>query len=348
MSDGVTEDRVTENRLPDDAKRPTVEHLRALAAFADAGSVAGAAAKLHTIQPTMSRLLRIWQRPNACGAAVLEREGRRLHLTERGRVLVPAVRDLVRQHDQLVGFVTARVAQPQTVRLAIGNFAAEFYLAPALAQLRRAGAAVQVETVTVRGRERVLGTADGRFDLAIVTHDPLQIKTLAVGKGSSAEPLHVEVLARQPYCVIAGTGTAAAHDVGSVAVGRAASVEFLARHELVGLDRQSGIRLRLERDLRGKKLAARFAREAGAGGWSAAREYARQRLGVAIVPLATLRPDDRKDLVIRRLPEHLAIVDYLIHRRGDPNGGQREVKAALLRAARAHEKDVRSRWKGLV
>ena len=338
----------SEKRIADEPNRPTLDNLRALAAFVDAEGVAAAAVKLHTIQPTMSRLLKFWQRSNASGSAVLERKGRRLQVTAHGRVLVPAVRDLVRQYEQLVGFVAGRPQQPQTVRLALGNFAAEFYLPGAIAKLRGSNVAVQVETVTVRGRERVLGTADGRFDLAIVTHDPLQIKTLAAGKVTGTEPLQIGVLAQQPYCVIARKGTREAKDLESVAASRAVPEELLSRHELVGLDRQSGIRLRLERDLRGKGLTLRFATEAGSGGWSAAREYARHRLGLALVPLATLRPDDPKEFVIRRLPDYLAIVEYLIHRPGELNAGQRALKDALLRAAQYHQKEVRRRWKGLV
>ena len=34
------------------------------------------------------------------------------------------------------------------------------------------------------------------------------------------------------------------------------------------------------------------------------------------------------------------------HRRGDPNAAQRELRAALMRAAQSHQKEVRSRWKG--
>ena len=67
------------------------------------------------------------------------------------------------------------------------------------------------------------------------------------------------------------------------------------------------------------------------GGWAAAKEYARAGLGVAIVPRATIRPEDRKTLVCRKLSQQFAIAHYLIHRTESRSDVEEQVRAALSR-----------------
>src|SRR5262249_8214452 len=86
----------------------------------------------------------------------------------------------------------------------------------------------------------------------------------------------------------------------------------LAAFPLVGLDSQSGIRRQLEAHCRGKVPGLCFRFEAG--GWEAAKEYARHGLGVAVLPLALLAREDRKDVLVRRLPPEIRIQDLLIDR----------------------------------
>jgi DNA-binding transcriptional LysR family regulator len=338
---------MTENRkqLHSRSSRLSFEALRALAAFADAGNVADAASALGTTQPTMSHKLEVWRRNNVLGAAVLERKGRRLQLTEYGREILPAVRDLVRQYQQLLESCNGQTRAKQVVHIGVGSFSAEHYLAPALAELRRFGHTFQVVAEAVRGRDRIIGVADGRFDMAIVTHDALQIKPMVSARLARDETLEVEPLGRQVQCAVAKKGTQAGRDLEAASAGRTVRIEALAHFQLVGLDPRSGLRRLLERELRRKKLDLRFLSEGGAGGWAGARAYARHGLGVALVPLAALQPEDVRELTIRRLPDSFGIAENLIYRRGEPNTAQRELRAALVRAAAGHQKEVRNRWK---
>jgi DNA-binding transcriptional LysR family regulator len=84
------------------------------------------------------------------------------------------------------------------------------------------------------------------------------------------------------------------------------------------------------------------------GGWPIAKEYARQGLGVAVLPIACLSPDDATDLTIRRLSDELVMEDFLIHRADSLTRSQRDVKEALQRAVEHHERDTRRLWKNLV
>src|SRR5262245_49701970 len=106
-------------RLDRRSSRLSLDVMRALSAFTDAGNVADAARALGTIQPTMTRMLQVWQKKNLLGATVLERQGRRLQLTEHGRAILPAVRDLVRQYEQLVESCAGRTKATQLVRIGV-------------------------------------------------------------------------------------------------------------------------------------------------------------------------------------------------------------------------------------
>ncbi len=63
-----------------------------------------------------------------------------------------------------------------------------------------------------------------------------------------------------------------------------------------------------------RSTSSRLCFQYEAGGWEAAREYARHGLGVAVLPPLLLARDDRNDFLIRRLPLQFHIRDLLIHR----------------------------------
>ena len=117
----------------------------------------------------------------------------------------------------------------------------------------------------------------------------------------------------------------------------------------MGLDRESGLRRKIQRHLVSrKKPDLRFFSQTGMGGWPVAREYARQGLGVAVLPIACLSPNDAEDLTIRRLSDDLVMKDFLIRRAAPLTRSQRAVKDALQRAIELHERDTRRLWKNLV
>jgi DNA-binding transcriptional LysR family regulator len=56
-----------------------------------------------------------------------------VELTDKGRAALPAIRVLLRQHDQLAGWLNGRREHHQVLAIATGSFGARFYLPRALA-----------------------------------------------------------------------------------------------------------------------------------------------------------------------------------------------------------------------
>ncbi|WP_433794585.1 LysR family transcriptional regulator [Actinoplanes sp. CA-252034] len=76
-----------------------LRHLRYFVATAEAGTVSGAAARLHLTQPGLSRQLR--QLEKDLGVPLFDRSTSRLELSTTGRALLPQARDLLQRADAL-------------------------------------------------------------------------------------------------------------------------------------------------------------------------------------------------------------------------------------------------------
>jgi DNA-binding transcriptional LysR family regulator len=76
-----------------------LRHLRYFVATAEAGTVSGAAARLHLTQPGLSRQLRQLERD--LGVPLFDRSTTRLELSTTGRALLPQARDLLQRADAL-------------------------------------------------------------------------------------------------------------------------------------------------------------------------------------------------------------------------------------------------------
>jgi len=217
-----------------------------------------------------------------------------------------------------------------------------------LAEFKDGQVDCRVEPFLIRGRDRIVRTADGRLDLAIVTHDPLQIRSLASAHSNASPEMEIVLLAKQPFCVAAKRESAPASELESVAIGSSIRLNLLARWDLVGLDRESGIRQKIERHLRAGEGQLRFQTATGVGGWPAAKEHARLGLGVAILPLATLSSEDQRELTLRRLSPRFALEEYLIHRRHAMTAAQEEVIRVLRAAAQNCQRENRCKWRGVI
>jgi DNA-binding transcriptional LysR family regulator len=310
-----------------DAKPPSLEVLQTLLEFAERGEVTAAAEAIGLDPAVISR--RLGRLRTDYG--LLRRIGRSLELTDKGRATLPAIRSLLRQHEQLAGWLQGEQACSQVLAIATGSFGARFYLPRALALFAGQHPDWQVRVQVRRGRDRILGVADGTFDLAIVSHDPAQIRTIVAGARGEPAALRIELLGEHPLCLVAGKDTPFGRELGQVLDGQTAPLSMLTRLPLVGLDRQSGIRRQLEAHVRGHLPSLGFRFEAG--GWEAARECAREGLGVAILPAPLLTPDHRKDLIIRRLPPEIRIQDHLIDRDGEAAPAHEAMKRALRESA---------------
>ena len=301
----------------------TIEELRVLEAFVDRGGVSAAAEHLGQGQPMISRRLGVFQR----GEPLLQRRGRTLELTLRGRRLLPAIRELLRRYDQVTRYIAGREGVPRALCIGTGNFAAEYYLPAALSVLHSELPDWEIRLSIVRGEERILQTAGGRLDFSIVSHDPLQIQALVRSEWGDAVRLAMELLATHRLCVAAASSSSQGRELAAFPWDRAVPVKSLLTWELVGLDASSGVRRQIERFFAEGDAALRFA--VAGGGWHAALACAAQGLGVAVVPWAMSRElaDDR--LVIRRLTSQIRIRDYLLFRRAAGNAEQEEIRKAI-------------------
>ena len=155
---------------------------------------------------------------------------------------------------------------------------------------------------------------------------PRSAPSSPAARGESAS-LRIEPLAEHPLCLVAGKDTPFGRELSEVLEGQTVPLSKLSAFPLVGLDPQSGIRRQLEAQLRGKSRGLCFRFEAG--GWEAAKEYARHGLGVAVLPVPLLAREDRKDFIIRRLPPEIRIQDLLIDRDAEQGPAHEAMKVAM-------------------
>ncbi len=310
-------------------RKPTIEALRALLVLSETQSVSETARRLGVSQPVMTKKLQVFKSGEACGAVLLRATGKGT-LTESAEAVLPAIRELVSRYDRIIGYLQGDDTAPLVVRIGTGSFAAEYYMPRAIAALRHVSEECKFETRVCRGRDRIVGTATGAFDISIVTHDEDQIRRALREARIDESALIVTPLARHAMCLLADKRTDAGRELQKLPSSQSVPISKLEQWELVGPDSQSGIRRQLESRVSEGKLY--FAAEGG--GWSAAREYARAGLGVAIVPRVTVRREDRKDLVCRKLSPQFAIAHYLLRRAEPQNRFEQEVMKALVDTAR--------------
>lgn len=324
-------------------KNPTLEAFRALMALEKHHGVSAAAMELGQSQPVVSRKLQIFEeQDNPCGAILLTRSRGSLQLTDVGHAAMPAIRELIRSYDQLLGFLRGTKSSGQLVRVGIGSFAAQHYLPRAIASTRKKDADFEIEMRIARGEDRIKGVVDGQFEMGIVSHSHALIEDIANKHAGEDTTLTIVPLAHQHMCVIAHKDTEEGTELGQLGFNETVRVQQLSQWDLVGLDRRSGIRQQIEQQITNPD-ELHFLAEGG--GWMAAKECVRHQVGVAIVPLAALSPDDDDTFVIRSIATRFAVKYSLIYRAHPLNSAQDTVKQELLEAARHHQDVVHQRWK---
>jgi DNA-binding transcriptional LysR family regulator len=310
--------------------------MRALVTLKETGGITQCAKRLGVTQPVISRKLQVFLDPDACGTVLLKRVDGRLAFTESGEAVLPAMREVVRGYDRVLHFMAGRVAAPQSLKIGTGGFAAEFYLPEVIQRAMKDNEEQQIETHVCRGRERILGTANGAFDMSIVTHDEGQIRTTLQGIQASESALAVTRLGKHPFCLIARRGTRHSNELSRIPVGRVVTISALTEWELIGPDANSGIRRQLEERMGGKQLY--FIAEGG--GWAAARRFAEVGLGIAIMPIGALISSDRRTFVVRKLASEFSIQFLLINRPGSLGTHGSEIKNLIAKVFSEKKKEV--------
>jgi DNA-binding transcriptional LysR family regulator len=326
------------------SEHPSIEELRALVLFADTGSVSEAAERLGVKQPVASVRLKVFRK----GEPLLRTRGNQVEITDKGQAALPAIRELLRRYDHLKQYLAGKREAPNVLRVATGSSGSQYYLPRALAIMRKRQPDWEIETQVARGERRILAVAEGAVDLAIVSHDALQIEMTLHSRYGNRLRLEVSQLARQPLCVIGRKDSLEAGQLQVVLRGQQVPLKMLCRWRLVGLDRQSGVRRQIEQKFATSKQRPQFGGEVG--GWLAVKEYARQGLGVGLVPLALMSREDATDFVIRLLSSEVFIQYSLIHRSQPDagNAGLDALQAALHESAAQHQAELDRRWSGKV
>ncbi|MDT0300653.1 LysR family transcriptional regulator [Streptomonospora wellingtoniae] len=287
----------------------SLHRLRMLHEFARCGTVTGAAAVLHYTPSAVSQQLAVLERE--VGVELLEQVGRRVRLTEIGRVLARHAAEVLAAEER------ARIALEQAQRtvdadLTVGMPAtlAGSLVPPTLALLARRYPGVRVKTREVVPEETAAAVRDGDLDLAFVLDYPGQ------APASWAGGLEAALVGREQLYLVAPRGTRGA--AGPVAM------EDLAACSWVASETNTEFGRALRQMCRDAGFTPRIAHQVD--GQSTAMAMVAAGLGVTLVADLglTLRPDGvdvapfgppvlRRVLILRRAatrdrPAELAFV----------------------------------------
>ena len=207
--------------------------LRSFLATAEAGAITGAARALFLTQPALSR--RLQQLEEELGAPLFERSARGVALTEEGRLVAAAGRDLVERYEQLRAEVAAiGNLETGTVRLGGGATAVSFHLPRAIAAFQASHPGVLLQVKEAGSREVERDVAAERLELGIVT---LPIEPDLAGD------LEATPLATDRIVLVAAPG----HPLAAKRRIRASSLDG---EDLVGFEAPSAIRSLIDGALR--------------------------------------------------------------------------------------------------
>jgi len=147
------------------------EDLEAFLAVADTSSFSAAATSLHITQPAMSK--RIAQLENRLDVMLFDRVGKRVHLTDAGRLLVPKARALLNglaDVERTMTNLQDRIAG--TLRLATSHHIGLHRMAPVLRAYSRRHPEVQLEIRFEDSEAAHELVRQAQSELAVVTLNP--------------------------------------------------------------------------------------------------------------------------------------------------------------------------------
>lgn len=170
--------------------------VRTFLAVAETRSFSRAAEALHLTQPAVSK--RIQSLETSLGVALFDRVGKRVHLTDAGRLLEPRASALlhsVRDTQTLLRNLHARV--DGRLRLATSHHVGLHRLAPVLRAFSQRYADVELDIRFMDSEEAHTLVESGEVELAVVTLDPSGEISLSA-RTLWADPLEFVVAADHP------------------------------------------------------------------------------------------------------------------------------------------------------
>ena len=320
-----------------DARGPSIELLHTLLLFAEKGEVDAVARALGLDQAVISRRLRDLR----TRYSLIQKRGRSLELTAKGRASLPAIRAWS------ASTITSRPGWRSGRRTRRSSRSRREVSGAVLPAGRSPGSPPNIPVGRCGSRSAVAGSGSSAW--------PTGPSTWRSSPTTSCRfvPSWPPRWARKRVPPDRATGRARPlpglpeRDLGRDGPGAfsggparpaLAALRFRAGRPRPAIRAPSPAREALLRHLFPAELPIE------AGGWEAALEYARHGLGVAVVPLALLDPSDRRDLVLRLLEPSLVVRDVLLDRSPETSPEHEAFRDALRQAATEEMLRVRRLW----
>lgn len=272
-------------------------------------------------QPSMSKRLAVLQHANPQARRPwLERRGKTWYLTEEGQRNLTAVRQIVRLARTLQTDLDERFSLAPDVSLACGQLAVLTFVRKALLAFRRQCPDAKLRVSTARGRERILGVANGELDLAVVTYYDEEIYRIA------NRPLIVEPLFKDPWVLVCGTEAPerVRKAFGSLP-DRDVPLEQLVGLPLILPEPEAGLRQEIDQVFVEARLQDRLDSVMEIGAWPALLSYVRDGFGIGLIGASALEERSKGLLPPKRVatePSDVPLVQLICRH----SAGSSEVK----------------------
>jgi len=130
------------------------------------GSLRGVADALHLTQPAVSMALAELER--LLGGELFDRRRGRLHLSARGRALLPLAQELLERHREFAGFASHGIAPGSELRIGASNTVGNYRIGELLAPFAQAQPAVRLRLQVENTRSIAAAVLDGSLDVGCV------------------------------------------------------------------------------------------------------------------------------------------------------------------------------------
>jgi DNA-binding transcriptional LysR family regulator len=282
----------------------TFRQLEVFEAIARLGSFTRASEELHLTQPTVSMQMK--KLTDAVGLPLFEQVGRRIHLTEAGKELAIAAREIMQSLERCdMSIAEMRGLKKGKLRLAVVS-TAKYFVPRILGEFLRQHPGVEV-SLKVTNRQRVLERAAENLDDLYILSQPIG---------------HIELVAKSfmenPLLVMAHPEHPLTHE-RNIPLQRIAQEPFLMREE------GSGTRLSVERIFGSQGLKPNIRMELGSN--EAIKQAIIGGLGISILSRHTLGMDGMGEPAVLDVEGFPVVNQWHI---GHPHGKQLSVVASAF------------------
>lgn len=282
----------------------TFRQLEVFEAIARLGSFTRASEELHLTQPTVSMQMK--KLTDAVGLPLFEQVGRRIHLTEAGKELAIAAREIMQSLERCdMSIAEMRGLKKGKLRLAVVS-TAKYFVPRILGEFLRQHPGVEV-SLKVTNRQRVLERAADNLDDLYILSQPMG---------------HIELVAKSfmenPLLVMAHPEHPLTHE-RNIPLQRIAQEPFLMREE------GSGTRLSVEQIFGSQGLKPNIRMELGSN--EAIKQAIIGGLGISILSRHTLGTDGMGEPAVLDVAGFPVINQWHI---GHPHGKQLSVVASAF------------------